>query len=196
MRGWLLATAVVVLSLERVTYIYIARSPDRFLHLCRHPALTRLGEPVAIVRALLYPFKAVQFAIFTAWCLVHGDGRPLPAGTDPVVLGLAAATIVGGQVLNWSVFCRLGTVGVFYGDRLGHDVPWCHRFPFSCCAHPQYVGVVLTIWGFFFGMRFPRDDWFVLPALETLYYAVGARLEDGWPLSRATGPAPLGGRLT
>ena len=91
---------------------------------------------------------------------------------------------------------RLGTVGVFYGDRLGHDVAWCERFPFSFCAHPQYVGVVLTIWGFFFGMRFPHDDWFVLPALETLYYAVGARLEDGWPLSRATGPAPLGGRLT
>jgi hypothetical protein len=41
--------------------------------------------------------------------------------------------------------------------------------------------VVLTIWGFFLGMRFPHDDWFMLPVLETLYYAVGAQLEDERP---------------
>lgn len=178
MRLWLLATSAVVLSAERVTYALIAWRPARFLELCRRPVIARLGEPVAVVRSLLYGFKGLQFTLFALWCLVHGEGRALPATLDPVVLGLAATAILVGQVLNWSVFYRLGTVGVFYGDRLGHTLPRCRRFPFSLCAHPQYLGVVLTIWGFFFGMRYPHDDWFALPALETIYYAVSAQLED------------------
>jgi phosphatidyl-N-methylethanolamine N-methyltransferase len=196
MRPWLVATAVVVLSLERAAYVFIARRPEQFRRLCRHSMVARLGEPVAIVHRLLYGFKALQFSLFAAWCLVHGDGRPLPAEPDPVVLGIAAAAVAAGQVLNWSVFYRLGMVGVFYGDRLGHRVPWCRGFPFSLCPHPQYVGVVLTIWGFFLGMRFPHDDWFVLPALETLYYAVGAQLEHERPPYPEAEQARIGGRLT
>jgi phosphatidyl-N-methylethanolamine N-methyltransferase len=197
MRPWLLLTAAIGLSLERAAYVFIARAPARFQRLCRHPAVARFGEPVAIVHRLLYGFKALQFSLFAAWCLVHGDGRPLPAAADPVVLGLGAAAVVAGQILNWSVFYRLRIVGVFYGDRLGHQVPWCHGFPFSLGPHPQYVGVVLTIWGFFFGMRFPHDDWFALPALETLYYALGAQLEhEPGPAYREAEQARIGGRLT
>ena len=47
---------------------------------------------------------------------------------------------------------------------------------------------MLTIWGFFLLLRFPHDDWFLLPVLETLYYAVGTFLEtrtmDGAVTSR------------
>jgi phosphatidyl-N-methylethanolamine N-methyltransferase len=35
----------------------------------------------------------------------------------------------------------------------------------------------MTIWGVFLIARFPNPDWFVLPVLETAYYAIGARLE-------------------
>ncbi len=84
---------------------------------------------------------------------------------------------MGGQILNLSVFYRLGVVGVFFGDRLGHEVPWCRAFPFSWISHPQYVGALLTIWGFFLVMRFPHADWFFLPAVETVYYSVGAYFE-------------------
>jgi hypothetical protein len=195
----LVAGAALLLSLERVCYVFIARWPERFQRLCRQPDLARLGEPVAVVRKLLYGFKAVQVSVFAIWCLVHSGGRALPAEPDPIVLGLAAAAVVAGQILNWSVFYRLGNVGVFYGDRLGYQVPWCYGFPFSVLLHPQYVGAVLTIWGFFLGMRFPHDDWFVLPALETVYYAVGAQLEpEPEPREPASAPErePIGGRLT
>src|SRR5262249_12962602 len=87
--GWLLATAAAVLSLERLTYVYVARRPERFRWACRHPAVTRLGEPVAVVRTLVALFKALQVATFVIWCVVHGDGRLWPAEADPVVLGLA-----------------------------------------------------------------------------------------------------------
>lgn len=44
--------------------------------------------------------------------------------------------------------------------------------------HPQYVGAVLSIWGFFILLRYPEpDDWVTLPLLETAYYALGARFE-------------------
>ena len=43
--------------------------------------------------------------------------------------------------------------------------------------HPQYTGALLSIWGFFLVMRFPHDDWYILPALETVYYVLGAYFE-------------------
>ena len=44
-----LVWAAGLLSLERVTYAWIARAPDAFRRLCARPALGRLGEPIAIV---------------------------------------------------------------------------------------------------------------------------------------------------
>ena len=175
--GALLAAAVL-LGVERACYVWIARSPKAFGAWCARPVVARLGEPVAVVRGLFCAFKALQAAVFLGWCYVHGHGSLAPTARDPIVLGVAGAAIIAGQLLNWSVFYRLGRVGAFFGDRLGYDVPWCREFPFSLLSHPQYVGTVLTIWGFFALMRFPRDDWYVLPILETVYYLAGGYLEE------------------
>src|SRR5262249_14706094 len=96
-----------------------------------------------------------------------------------------------GQALNFGVFYRLGATGVFFGDQLGHEVPWCRAFPFSWIAHPQYVGTVLTIWALFLAARFPHPDWYVLPGVATAFYAVSAHLE-----SRRPGPAGPGSPAT
>jgi methylene-fatty-acyl-phospholipid synthase len=170
--------AAVLLSVERACYIWIARAPGAFRAWCRRPLVARLGEPVVVVRVLFYAFKVLQISVFLGWCWLHGNGSVVPTARDRIVLGLAAVAIIVGQALNWSVFYRLGWVGAFFGDRLGHDVPWCRAFPFSLLSHPQYVGTVLTIWGFFAIMRFPGHDWCVLPLLETAYYLAGAWLED------------------
>jgi len=173
----LLLAAAALLSLERAAYIGIVRAPAAFRRWCAHPAVAWIGEPVAIVRTLFYGAKALQVSVFLGWCYVHGGGSLAPATSDPAVLGVGAAVMIIGQVLVWAVFYRLGPVGAFFGDRLGHDVGWCHAFPFSLFAHPQYVGTVMTIWGFFFAMRFPLEDWYVLPVVETVYYAFGGYLE-------------------
>jgi hypothetical protein len=39
---------------------------------------------------------------------------------------------------------------------LGHYIPWCTGFPFTVCAHPQYVGTVMSIWGVFLLFRYPE----------------------------------------
>jgi methylene-fatty-acyl-phospholipid synthase len=180
-----LVVAALVLSVERACYVAIARAPESFRARCARPDVARFGPPLAIVEKLFYAFKVIQAAVFAAWCAVHAGGSLRPTCDVPVVLALASGAIVVGQTLSLAVFYRLGRTGAFFGDRLGYQVPWCDAFPFSLLAHPQYVGAVLTIWGVFVVMRFPGDDWYLLPAVETVLYAVGAALEE-----RPRGAAP------
>lgn len=187
----ILLAAAAALSIERACYVWIARTPEAFRRWCAHPLVAGLGEPVVIVRELFYGFKAVQLAVFVGWCYLHGEGSLAPADHDVAVLG-GGALILAGQALNVSVFYRLGAAGVFYGDRLGYEVPWCRDFPFSVLSHPQYVGTVLSIWGFFLALRFPSDDWILLPALETVYYAVGTHLEEAPSRQRREEPVVSG----
>jgi len=178
MSGWSVLLAAVLLSLERLCYVYIARCPDAFRAWCSRPAVASVGSPVEVVQKLFYSFKGLQFAVFFGWCAVYGYAAPLPLSGCLVPLGVGVACMVTGQMLNCSVFYRLGQVGVFYGNRLGYDVPWCRAFPFSLLKHPQYIGTVLSIWGFFLIMRFPHHDWYLIPVLETAYYALGAYFEQ------------------
>lgn len=173
----LLGAAAALLGVERVCYVWIARAPGSFRAWAARPAVARLGEPVAIVRGLFVAFKALQYGVFAGWCWLHGTRSVTPTD-DLAALATGAGLVAVGQILNVLVFYRLGRVGVFFGDRLGHAVTWCESFPFSRLDHPQYLGSVLTIWGFFLLARFPHDDWYLLPALETVYYAVGAHLEN------------------
>lgn len=170
MTVWIFLAAAAVLSLERIAYVWIWRAPHSFRAVC--------ANPVDALRNLFYVFKALQGAVFLGWWYVVGDDKLWPPAAGPLPLAIAGASIVFGQMLNLGVFYRLGHVGVFYGNRLGYDVPRCEEFPFSLLDHPQYVGTLLTIWGLFAMMRFPHDDWWALPALETVYYLVGARFEN------------------
>ncbi len=169
--------AAGLLSLERLAYVWISRKPEVFRAACQASGVSFAEDPVEAVRNLFLGFKVLQAAVFTWWCLEHGGGVVAPVSGEFVVLASGLLLIVVGQVLSTAVFWRLGKVGVFYGHNFGRHVPYCRAFPFSLCAHPQYFGAVLSIWGLFLMMRFPNADWLALPLLETAYYAVGARLE-------------------
>jgi methylene-fatty-acyl-phospholipid synthase len=170
------AAAAALLSLERVCYVWICQRPDLFRAAAGTFAKAAAADPLPFVSGLFWVFKAIQLGVFAAWCWWFGG----PVWLDdpaPGVVALGAAVVLAGQVLNAGVFYRLGATGVFYGSSFGYVVPWRREFPFSFFRHPQYVGVVTSIWGLFFMLRFPHGDWFVLPVLETLYYGIGARLE-------------------
>ena len=175
LRAFLLAA--ILLSFERLCYIWVWRFPESFRALCRHPAVAVLGEPVTVLRKLFYGFKGLQLAVFIGWCYLHGAGAWSFLHGHPLALAVGGAAIIAGQFLNFGVFYRLGRVGVFYGNKFGHKVPWSRELPFSLLKHPQYVGTVLSIWGFFLIMRFPHADWYLLPILETAYYTLGIRFE-------------------
>ncbi len=170
--------AAALLSLERICYVWVWRFPESFRTLCRGALAGILGQPVDALRRIFYGFKILQLLVFVGWCYRYGDGTLLPASESlvPLVAGMALVAI--GQVFNLGVFFRLGNHGVFYGNRFGFEIPWNEAFPFSLLKHPQYVGAVLSIWGFFIAMRFPRADWYLLPSLETVYYFLGACLEQ------------------
>ncbi len=172
-------TAALVLSFERLFYLWAWRKSGSFRRFCAHPLVAWLGaDPPAVVERFFYGFKAIQVAVFVSWCLAYGHGSLLPENRSlfPVLIG--AGLLGVGQALNFGVFLRLGALGVFYGSRFGYELPRCEGLPFSLCKHPQYLGVVLSIWGFFLIARFPHDDWMLLPALETLYYALSAHAES------------------
>lgn len=168
--------AAALLSVERLAYIFIWRNPSAFKRWSLHRA-SGVGGPVELLAILFAAFKVIQIAVFVGWHLTFGDGTLWPQSRDPKVIAAGALLVALGQALNVSVFKRLGKVGVFYGNKFGHDIAWCRKFPFTWFEHPQYVGTVLAIWGFFFLMRFPSPDWIVLPLLESVYYTAGARLE-------------------
>ena len=134
------------------------------------------------VERACYVWIARAPASFQRWCArpwVAWLGTPLPPPVHPAAWTAGGLLLVVGQTLSTLVFYRLGRDGIFFGDRLGHPVPWCRAFPFSVLAHPQYVGAVLSIWGFFLIARFPQDDWILLPAVETGLYVLGTCLETG-----------------
>jgi methylene-fatty-acyl-phospholipid synthase len=167
---WIFLVAALLLSLERICYIWIWRHPHRFR------AIWADADPVDALRYLFYGFKFLQLAVFAGWCYFYG-GAIWPARIEPPAMALGMTLLIAGQGLKFSVFYRLGNVGVFYGKRFGHHVPWIRSFPFSVFEHPQYLGAVLSIWGLFLILRFPHADWYALPMLETIYYAIGARFE-------------------
>jgi phosphatidyl-N-methylethanolamine N-methyltransferase len=138
------------------------------------------------VQWLFLAFKVVQVGVFVGWCAGRGGGFP---PFHPAVWIGGGLLLLVGQTLNGLVFHRLGRVGMFFGDRFGYRVPWCRAFPFSVLGHPQYVGAVLSIWGFFLVARFPHHDWFAIPLVETVLYVIGACLE-----SRVMEPSRAGHR--
>jgi methylene-fatty-acyl-phospholipid synthase len=172
------AAACILLSFERITYVMVSRRPEFVRAICRSSLGIICGEPTIAVRRLFYVFKALQVSVFVGWCYYFGQVSffAVRQRLGSVALGLTALII--GQSLNWAVFYRLGALGVFYGNHFGHQIPRYRDFPFSLFDHPQYVGTVASIWGFFVITCFPRPDWYLLPAIETVYYGVGAWLED------------------
>jgi phosphatidyl-N-methylethanolamine N-methyltransferase len=173
----LLVASMLLLAAERLAYAFIWQHPATFRAWCAHPVARVAGGPVEVVRALFVVFKMIQAAVFAAWIGVHGDGNNLLTASPPA-FGLGTLLIVVGQTLNAGVFLRLGTIGVFYGNRFGSHLPWVTGFPFSIVSHPQYVGTVMTIWGLFLVTRYPHADWSVLPLVETVYYAWGSYAES------------------
>ncbi len=171
-----LVVAGALLALERACYVWIARRPRSFRAWAARPSIARLGEPVAVVEKLFYAFKILQAVVFVGWCYLY-DPSLMPSA-PPAVIAMAVVVLLAGQSLVMTGFYRLGRVAVFFGDRLGYDAPWCSAFPFSVVPHPQYLGAVTSIWAFFAVMRYPHADWYLIPLVETIYYVVGATLEE------------------
>jgi phosphatidyl-N-methylethanolamine N-methyltransferase len=174
---WASLISAILLSMERICYAWVWYRADSFRLLCSYPTIAVLGEPVDVLKNLFFVFKVVQISVFIGWCMVFGEGVISLSSGNSLSLAAGLTCIVVGQTLNISVFYRLGKIGVFYGAKLGYNIKWCNKFPFRIIRHPQYIGTLTSIWGFFLVMRFPHIDWIILPIIETVYYGLGAWVE-------------------
>jgi methylene-fatty-acyl-phospholipid synthase len=173
----LVMIAASLLGLERACYVAVWRQPARF-----RDAVTAwagpAADPVDALANLFVGFKALQAAVFFAWCLYFGELAAADAGSPDAGARRRHAAGRGGTMPQRRRVRAPRPHRVFYGNRFGHDVSWRYGFPFSWFRHPQYVGTVATIWGVFIALRWPNPDWIVLPLIETAYYVAGAWLED------------------
>jgi hypothetical protein len=64
-------------------------------------------------------------------------------------LFLKLLIIIFGQILNCSVYYKLGLTGVYYGNKLGYPTKWIVGFPYNFCNNPQYIGSIMSYIGLY-----------------------------------------------
>jgi len=111
-----------------------------------------------------HALKLIQFSALAAWMWSYTNTLTVQfltsqiftvgfsVGSLPLQLLIGLALIVTGQVFNVAIYKAIGKNGVYYGNRFGAQLgPWCTGFPFNVPPpmgrHPQYFGVLCTIWG-------------------------------------------------
>jgi len=140
----------LAISFNYVMHGFIWHRSAHFAALCRGPLSILGNDPVEVFSNLEVLAKLIQAA---ALALLLGS-----AGVSAAMASVASAPwwcwatlffLVGaGQGLNFATYAAIGKAGVYYGFKFGRTVPWCHGFPFNTgLRHPQYLGVVLTLWG-------------------------------------------------
>src|SRR5262245_57141520 len=116
--------AAGLLSLERLFYLWVWNHAERFTRWVARCDL----DPVTALQIAFTFFKGVQIVTFTAWCIAWGGLVWSWSGRSIAAAAAGIALIAIGQFLNYSVFHRLGRVGVFYGNRFGRPTRWCSEF--------------------------------------------------------------------
>lgn len=140
-QDWLL-TAVLV-STPHWLYAFTWTQPQKFIAICK---VVSNVHPVDCFANLAGLIKVMQLAVILQW---YVNAAPMVSLASITALRwLAVVVLVGvGQILNISVMTALGRPGVYYGCKLGKEIPWYHGFPFTVTSHPQYIGSILSTWG-------------------------------------------------
>jgi len=139
------------IAVNYIMHALIWYYPTAFTKACKQQPLATLGShPVDVFSKLEVVAKLLQGASLLA--LLGLSGCKAAAATIVVAPTWCWAVlilfVVVGQTLNFSMYQAIGNAGVYYGFKLGSTVPWCYGFPFNVgLRHPQYVGVVFTLWG-------------------------------------------------
>lgn len=135
------------------------------------------NQSVVVFDSIAWVLKVIQFGMTVVWWSHARAPQPaIDLGQLSALNVIAGLAVVGaGQTLNIGIFRAIGHVGVYYGFKLGHKVPWVDGFPFNVVSHPQYVGAVLSVWGLVLALWQQRPDGTLLVAAYwTLLYAITA----------------------
>mmetsp|Transcript_104995 Transcript_104995/g.306767 ORF Transcript_104995/g.306767 Transcript_104995/m.306767 type:complete len:230 (-) Transcript_104995:149-838(-) len=181
--GWWACTFGI--SLNYFMHGFIWNCPKQFSELCGKSPLQALGDhPVDVFAKLEVVAKLVQLVSIALFLGRSGLAAVLEAlaGAPFWCWGVLGLYVALGQVLNFAMYVAIGNAGVYYGFKYGREVPWCYGFPFNAgLRHPQYVGVVLTLWGGLLVLLCPALVQLGLPQAVLLWgfmYAVMSAMEQ------------------
>lgn len=121
------ALSVLALIAPHILYYYIWNNARKWHDMFKTYSVFAFSTMATIL-------KGLQLLAWWQWF------RVVPEMNYIYVAAVCAAFAV---VLNGLVTYKLGQAGVYYGFKLGHDVPWVTSFPFNCMRHPQYIGAIV-----------------------------------------------------
>ena len=154
------------LALPHVFYLWLWTNPSAWIAVTG--SVTRLlggkwpadkagqgDQACKYMATMAHLIKMIQATSVIAWFLVHSPGALTPSGVLSMPLWrlvLGATMGLLGQSLNAGIYAAIGRNGVYYGNCFGAPLgPWCSGFPFNIPGvvgrHPQYSGVLLSLWG-------------------------------------------------
>ena len=89
-------------------------------------------DPCKVMSYIAHVIKVVTF--FSIYmCTDFSYAAAIPAWLWVIAL----CALAFGQHLNYLVYEKLGTDGVYYGVRFGKTIPWVHDYPYSAMRDPQ-----------------------------------------------------------
>jgi len=175
-----LVLVVASLSMSHVFYAWTWTHADTWSKLCHGRSL----EPYKAFASCAHVIKFVQFVSLALWLWPLQPLSQFDMMTfHPLKLVLAIEFIGFGQILNVEVYNKIGEAGVYYGTRLGIDVPWVEGFPFSIVPHPQYFGAAISYWGgvlLFVNEQTVQEGIYFLGVVIALFYAFSSYTESYW----------------
>lgn len=128
----------LVTSLSHLLYFFVWSFTDRFLCICYYLRI----NPSFLISFLSIIQKFLQMGVILNYSVEHNTLIPYIENFNIMNLLL----LIIGQTLNTAVYYKLGLIGVYYGDRLGYQLPYITTFPYNIgIVNPQYVGCVLTL---------------------------------------------------
>lgn len=132
----------VITSLSHILYYLIWNYPYDFIFFAYDCRVT----PVTLMSSLSYIQKIFQFLFIIYYSFTNDTLIPYFEN-----LNILNILLIGiGQTLNLSVYYKLGTKGVYYGNKFGLELPYITTFPYNIgIKNPQYVGCILTLCGLY-----------------------------------------------
>lgn len=132
----------LITSLSHILYFFVWDYTDNFINLSRYLHIT----PLLLIKYLSYLQKILQISLLINYTIQNNTLIPYLININPVNF----SAIIIGQILNFSVYYKLGTKGVYYGNKFGYSLPYIKSFPYNIgIKDPQYTGCILTICGLY-----------------------------------------------
>jgi phosphatidyl-N-methylethanolamine N-methyltransferase len=135
----MISIIIKTINLSHLLYAFV------WLYPVYYKKVGKYINPINLLINLSILLKCIQI-LLCSYYVVFDDNYYINSIISRII---GTCMIMFGQILNIMVYQKLGNIGVYYGNKLGHTTPWITSFPYNVIKHPQYIGCCLTLWGLY-----------------------------------------------